>query len=32
MYPLLHAHELAERAAALEPEQCPPERVCHIIA
>jgi DNA-binding transcriptional MerR regulator len=24
--------ELAERAAALDPEQCPPERVCHIIA
>jgi MerR family transcriptional regulator, copper efflux regulator len=24
--------ELAERATALDPEQCPPERVCHIIA
>jgi DNA-binding transcriptional MerR regulator len=23
---------LAERAATLDPEQCPPERVCHIIA
>ena len=22
---------LAERAATLDPEQCPPERVCHII-
>jgi MerR family copper efflux transcriptional regulator len=24
--------KLAERATALDPEQCPPERVCHIIA
>jgi DNA-binding transcriptional MerR regulator len=24
--------QLAERAATLDPEQCPPERVCHIIA
>jgi MerR family transcriptional regulator, copper efflux regulator len=24
--------ELAERATALDPGQCPPERVCHIIA
>jgi MerR family copper efflux transcriptional regulator len=24
--------ELAERAGTLDPEQCPPERVCHIIA
>ena len=24
--------DLAERAATLNPEQCPPERVCHIIA
>ena len=24
--------QLAERATALDPEQCPPERVCHIIA
>jgi MerR family copper efflux transcriptional regulator len=23
--------QLAERAATLDPEQCPPERVCHII-
>jgi MerR family copper efflux transcriptional regulator len=23
--------QLAERAAALDPEDCPPERVCHII-
>jgi hypothetical protein len=23
--------ELAERAATLDPEHCPPERVCHII-
>jgi MerR family copper efflux transcriptional regulator len=23
---------LAERAATLDPEQCPPERVCHVIA
>ncbi len=23
---------LAERAAMLDPEQCPPERVCHVIA
>jgi MerR family transcriptional regulator, copper efflux regulator len=22
---------LAERAATLDPEQCPPERVCHVI-
>ena len=24
--------ELAKRATALDPEQCPPEQVCHIIA
>jgi MerR family copper efflux transcriptional regulator len=24
--------QLAERAATLNPEHCPPERVCHIIA
>jgi MerR family copper efflux transcriptional regulator len=24
--------QLAERAATLDPEQCPPERVCHVIA
>jgi MerR family transcriptional regulator, copper efflux regulator len=24
--------QLAERAAALDPEDCPPERVCHIIS
>jgi MerR family copper efflux transcriptional regulator len=24
--------DLAKRASALDPEQCPPERVCHIIA
>jgi MerR family transcriptional regulator, copper efflux regulator len=24
--------QLAERAATLDPEQCPPERVCHIIS
>ena len=24
--------DLAERAATLNPEHCPPERVCHIIA
>jgi MerR family transcriptional regulator, copper efflux regulator len=24
--------ELAERATTLDPAQCPPERVCHIIA
>jgi MerR family copper efflux transcriptional regulator len=23
--------QLAERAATLDPDQCPPERVCHII-
>src|SRR5919204_1905935 len=23
--------QLAERAATLDPEQCPPERVCHIV-
>jgi MerR family transcriptional regulator, copper efflux regulator len=23
--------QLAERAATLDPEQCPPERVCHLI-
>jgi len=23
--------QLAERATTLDPEQCPPERVCHII-
>jgi MerR family transcriptional regulator, copper efflux regulator len=23
--------QLADRAATLDPEQCPPERVCHII-
>jgi MerR family transcriptional regulator, copper efflux regulator len=23
--------QLAERSATLDPEQCPPERVCHII-
>jgi MerR family transcriptional regulator, copper efflux regulator len=23
--------QLAERAATLDPEQCPPERVCHVI-
>ena len=23
--------QLAERAATLDPEHCPPERVCHII-
>jgi MerR family transcriptional regulator, copper efflux regulator len=23
--------QLAQRAATLDPEQCPPERVCHII-
>ena len=23
--------QLAERAATLDPEQCPPERICHII-
>jgi hypothetical protein len=23
--------ELAERAGTLDPEQCPPERICHII-
>jgi DNA-binding transcriptional MerR regulator len=23
--------QLAERAATLDPQQCPPERVCHII-
>ncbi len=23
--------KLAERAASLDPEQCPPERVCHVI-
>jgi MerR family copper efflux transcriptional regulator len=25
-------NRLAERAAMLDPEQCPPERVCHVIA
>jgi MerR family copper efflux transcriptional regulator len=24
--------QLAERAATLDPERCPPERVCHVIA
>jgi MerR family transcriptional regulator, copper efflux regulator len=24
--------QLAERAATLDPEQCPPERVCHLIS
>jgi MerR family transcriptional regulator, copper efflux regulator len=24
--------QLAERAGALDPEHCPPERVCHLIA
>ena len=24
--------QLAERAATLDPKQCPPERVCHVIA
>ena len=24
-------NRLAERAATLDPEQCPPERVCHVI-
>jgi MerR family copper efflux transcriptional regulator len=24
--------QLAKRAATLDPEQCPPERVCHIIS
>jgi MerR family transcriptional regulator, copper efflux regulator len=24
--------QLAERATTLDPEQCPPERVCHIIS
>jgi MerR family transcriptional regulator, copper efflux regulator len=24
--------QLAERAATLDPEHCPPERVCHVIA
>jgi hypothetical protein len=24
--------DLAECATTLDPEQCPPERVCHIIA
>ena len=24
--------QLAERAATLDPERCPPERVCHIIS
>jgi MerR family copper efflux transcriptional regulator len=24
--------QLAERAATLDPEQCPPERVCHVIS
>jgi hypothetical protein len=23
---------LARRAATLDPKQCPPERVCHVIA
>jgi MerR family copper efflux transcriptional regulator len=23
--------QLAERAATLDPEQCPPERICHVI-
>jgi hypothetical protein len=23
--------ELAERATTLDPERCPPERICHII-
>jgi hypothetical protein len=24
--------ELAERASTLDPEHCPPERACHVIA